>query len=228
MASSVRIAFGNLFLLGFFADVPLMINWYVSVMALTMLLAPLFYVWLNGGEKRCMRVLALLFICFAVGLAYIGSDQYMAVSRLPVFVLGMAFAMPCEEKKDGRLVPALALGGAAGLAAVYLCFARFPELLNDYAMYWHPFVLIAPAMCAGLGWLFGRLPASVGRVFAAVGKASFEIFLFNVWAEVLGKRFGLVKTPAGWAVLSICTIALGLGYHWMIGKIVRKVVDKHR
>lgn len=225
MATSARIAFGNLFMLGFFADVPHMINWYVSVMALTMLLAPLFYAWMNGGEKRLLRVAALLFVCFAMGLAYIGNDQYMAVSRLPVFVLGMAFAMPW--KKDGKwFVPVLALGGMAGLALVYLCFARFPELLNDYAMYWHPFVAVAPALCAGLGWLFVRVPAIISRAFALLGKASFEIFLFNVWAEVLGKKFGLAKTPLQWVLLSLCTIVLGIGYHWMIGKIVRKVVDK--
>lgn len=224
VATSARIAFGNLFMLGFFADVPLMINWYVSVMALTMLLAPLFYAWLNRGDRKICRIFVLIAVCFGVGLAYIGSDQYMAVSRLPVFVLGMAFAMPCD-KKCGWIPGALALGGFAGLAVLYLCFARFPELLNDYAMYWHPFVLVAPAMCAGLGWLFHRLPSVANRGFAVFGRASFEIFLFNVWAEVLGKKFGFAQTPVQWTVLSALTIVLGIGYHWLIGKIVRKVVD---
>ena len=136
-------------------------------------------------------------------------------------MLGMAFAMPWP-KENKAMGAWLACAGMVGLIVVYLCFARFTELLNDYAMYWHPFVLIAPALCAGLGWLFGRLPSCVGRVFAWLGKASFEIFLFNVWAEVLGKKFGLVNTPAQWLMLSVATIVLGLAYHWLIGKIVRK------
>ena len=40
---SVRVAAGNLLMLGFFADTPAMINWYVSALALTLLLAPLVY-----------------------------------------------------------------------------------------------------------------------------------------------------------------------------------------
>lgn len=225
-ATAVRIITGNLFMFGFFADAPV-INWYIGVMALTMLLAPLFHAWLKGGSHGLLRGLALVALCFAVGLSYIGKGQYMAFSRLPVFVLGMMFAMP-SEKKCRWLPGVMAVGGILGLVIVYTCFARFPVLLGDYAMYWHPFVLIAPAMCAGLGWLFGRLPAWLERVFEALGKASFEIFLFNAWAEILGKSAGIAKTPAQWAMLSAATIVLGLAYHWIVGKIIRKVVDNRR
>jgi len=226
IAASVRIAAGNLFMFGFFSEEPV-ISWYVSAMALTILLAPLVHAWLKGGKRRWLRGLALMAACFAIGLAYIGKDQYMAISRLPVFVLGMLFAMPSEEK--ARWLPGALAGGAfIGLAVLYVCFARFPELLNDYAMYWHPFVLIAPAMCVGLGWLFGRLPGSMERIFETFGRASFEIFLFNVWGELLGKKFGLAQTPVQWALLSAATIVLGLVYHWIVGKFVQKVVDNRR
>lgn len=227
MATSLRIAAGNLSMFGFFANVPLMINWYVSMLALSLLLAPLFFAWLRHEDHGTVRVLALMAVCFGIGLAYVGNDEYMAVSRLPVFVLGMAFARPCQ-KEHKWLPSALAAGALAGFAALYACFARFPELLNDYAMYWHPFALIAPALCAGLGWLFARTPGIVSRVFAVLGRASFEIFLFNVWLEVLGKKYGLAKTPAEWLLWSLGTVVLGLGYHWLIGKNVRKVVDNHR
>ena len=106
--------------------------------------------------RRCAVLVAAA--CFAGGLCFIGTEAYMAVSRLPVFVLGMAAAVPArEEGAGGRCARtggayALALaGGACGLAALYGCFARFPETLDFYGMYWHPFVLIAPALCAGLG-----------------------------------------------------------------------------
>lgn len=37
---SVRVAAGNLLMLGFFAGTPAMINWYVSALTLTLMLAP--------------------------------------------------------------------------------------------------------------------------------------------------------------------------------------------
>ena len=224
-ATAVRMITGNLFMFGFFANTVVM-NWYIGVMALTMVLAPLFHAWLKGGRHGVLRGLALAALCFAIGLAYIGQEQYMAFSRLPVFVLGMLFAMP-SEKKCRWLPGVLAVGGILGLIAVYTCHARFPELLGEYAMYWHPFVLIAPAMCVGLGWLFGRLPVWLVRVFETLGKASFEIYLFNAWGEILGKA-GMAKTPVQWALLSAVTIVLGLAYHWLVGKIIRKVVDNRR
>lgn len=216
MATSIRIAAGNLTMLGFFAGVPLMINWYVSALALTLLLAPLMHAHLKA--HRGFGMLAGLFV---LGLAFVGDDRYMAVSRLPVFALGMMFARPCEKERRG-ISALLAAGCVLGLAVLYVCFARFHELLNDYAMYWHPFVLIAPALCAGLGWLFAKAPAGLLAPLRALGSASFEIFLFNVWLEVLGKKHGLCEKPVDWVIGSIAALALGLAWHFAVSAVMRK------
>ena len=148
----------------------------------------------------------------------------MAVSRLPVFVLGMAAAVPVrEEGTSGAYALALA-GGACGLAVLYGCFARFPETLDFYGMYWHPFVLIAPALCAGLGWLFsraGRASAALAPL-RALGRASFEIFLFNAWVEVLGKRFGLAQGPVSWLLWSLGSVLAGLAYHAVVERCMKR------
>lgn len=226
-ATSIRIAAGNLSMLGFFADVPLMINWYISVLALALLLAPLVYAVLTSGQKTVLRAAMLLLAAFVTGLCFVGNDIYMAVSRFPVFIIGMLLAIPLSREINVRKMAAfLAAAAVMGLGVLYVCFARFPELLNDYAMYWHPFVLIAPGLCAGLGWLFSKCHSSVGRPFAVLGKASFEIFLFNAWIERLGKYFGLAKTPVQWLFWSAASIAAGLAYHAIVSKIVKKVVDK--
>ena len=204
-----------------------MINWYVSMIALTILLAPVFYACIRPKEKSVLRCIALLAVLFVIGLAYVSDKRYAAVSRLPVFALGMMFALPCEKELKG-LGAALWAAFVLGMAVLYGCYAYFPELLYDYAMHWHPFVLIAPAMCVGIAWLFARLPVCIKSLFAVLGRASFEIFLFNVWLEILAKKYGLAKTPMQWALWSVATVLLGLGYHWLIGKIVRKVVDNHR
>ena len=221
---SVRVAAGNLLMLGFFAGTPAMINWYVSALALTLMLAPLVYGLMARAShpRRCAVLVAAA--CFAGGLCFIGTEAYMAVSRLPVFVLGMAAAVPVrEEGTSGAYALALA-GGACGLAVLYGCFARFPETLDFYGMYWHPFVLIAPALCAGLGRLFsrpGRASAALPPL-RALGRASFEIFLFNAWVEVLGKRFGLAQGPVSWLLWSLGSVLAGLAYHAVVERCMKR------
>ena len=226
-AASLRIIAGNLTMMGFFAEVPSQINWYVSMIPLTVLLAPVFSMCLQPGKRFGLRAGMLIAVLFAIGAAYVGNEQYMAISRLPVFVLGMIFACPREEEYRGAVLQwGLAAACVIGFAVLYLCFARYPELLNDYAMYWHPFVLIVPGLCAALGWLFSKCPSVLCAPFQLLGRASFAIFLFNAWLEVLGKRFGLVTTPLEWAAGSLIMLGIGLTYHWLAGKIVQKVVDK--
>ncbi|HIR81422.1 MAG TPA: hypothetical protein IAD37_09005, partial [Candidatus Limiplasma merdipullorum] len=120
---------------------------------------------------------------------------------------------------------ALALaGGACGLAVLYGCFARFPETLDFYGMYWHPFVLIAPALCVGLGWLFSRAGRGLAAFapLRALGRASFEIFLFNAWVEVLGKRFGLAQGPVSWLLWSLGSVLAGLAYHAVVERCMKR------
>lgn len=221
---SVRVVAGNLLMLGFFAGTPAMINWYVSALALTLMLAPLVYGLMARASHPRRYVVLVAAACFAGGLCFIGTEAYMAVSRLPVFVLGMAAAVPVrEEGTSGAYALALA-GGACGLAALYGCFARFPETLDFYGMYWHPFVLIAPALCAGLGWLFsraGRASAALAPL-RALGRASFEIFLFNAWVEVLGKRFGLAQGPVSWLLWSLGSVLAGLAYHAVVERCMKR------
>ncbi len=227
LTTSVRIAAGNLSMLGFFADIPLLINWYPGGLALCVFAAPLFYAALRPGRRYELRAAALLLALFASGLAFVGQDTYMAVARLPVFALGMLFAK--GEEKNGKTAPAavLAVCGIAGLAALFFCLSRFSDqMLCDYALYWHPFALIAPALCAGLGWLFAHAPGAARVPFAALGAASFEIFLCNAWVELAGKRFGLCQTPVQWALWSLASLAAGLLYHAALLGVMRKKSEK--
>ena len=177
----MRVAAGNLLMLGFFAGTPAMINWYVSALALTLMLAPLVYGLMaraspspavcgaGGGGVLCGRAVLYRHGGVHGGFASAGLCAGHGGGR-----------SGAEEGTSGAYALALA-GGACGLAVLYGCFARFPETLDFYGMYWHPFVLIAPALCAGLGWLFsraGRASAALAPL-RALGRASFEIFLFN-------------------------------------------------
>ena len=215
-AASVRVAMSNLFMIGFLSGSPQYINWYTGGLLLSLLLAPLFHAIVKPGKRYWLRAAALLAALAAAGLSYIGDDRYMAVSRLPVFALGMiAAGCPLPEKKRRLLLPGMAVFAAA-LGALYLCLHRYPEMLNAYAMYWHPFVVIAPALCVGFGALFALAPVRLLKPLKSLGEASFEIFLFNAWAEVLGKRFGLMNTPLEWLAGSALSVLAGCLYHRMV------------
>lgn len=222
LATSVRIAAGNLSMLGLFADVPLLINWYPAGLLLSLFLAPTFHAALRPGRRQTLRAAGLLVFLLAAGLAFVGRDAYMAMARLPVFALGMLFA-GAKDRDDRGAAGTLAVCGIAGLAALVFCLCRFSgQVLSDYGLYWHPFVLIAPALCVGLGWLFAHAPGAARAPFAALGAASFEIFLFNAWVELAGKRFGLCRTPAQWALWSLASLAAGLLYREAVRTVQKK------
>ena len=215
MASAARTIAGNLFMVGYFSDAPVNLNWYLSAMLASLLLAPFLCSCLKEGKGYWKRAALLLIAAFALGLAFVDHKLYMAVSRLPVFILGMIFAKPCAKSVKG-LAAGLGAAFVIGLSALLFCFDRFPELLASYALYWHPFVLITPALCAGLGWFFSKCPRFVLLPLRKLGEASFEIFLFNVWVEVLGKSYGLASGAKSWALWSLGSIAAGLAYHALV------------
>lgn len=227
-ANAARVALSNLSMLGFLTGTDRYINWYTGALLISLLLAPFFHAALKPGKRYWLRAAALLAVLFAVGLGFIDDSRYMMISRFPVFALGMV-AAGCEVKERNLklALPALGAGALAALFVLYRCLNRYVELLVPYAMYWHPFVLIAPALCLAFGWVFAHVPAAMLKPLRFLGGASFEIFLFNVWYEVLGPEIGLMSTPLECLLWSIGTVALGCIYHLLITGVMKKRKNTH-
>lgn len=227
VATSARIAMSNLSMLSFLTGTPLYINWYTGALLMSMVLAPFFYALLKPGKKYWLRALALLAALFAVGLGYIDDSRYMFICRLPVMVIGMITAgCSIDRGKLRWVIPAMFVGGVLALAVLYRCLNQYKELLVTYAMYWHPFVLITPILCIGLGWLFSHAPAAALKPLNLLGKASFEVFLFNAWVETLGVGFGVFTTPAEWLVWSLAGIVVGVAYHLLVNWVWKRLHQK--
>lgn len=226
----IRGALGNLFMVGFWLDTPGLFNWYLSALLAFLLLAPFLYALLSKSPKPGRTLALLLGGAFLMGLCLIGDDRYMGLSRLPIFLLGMAFAMdwrPALGVWAKRLL--LTLGFVAGISALLLCFARYPELLNDYGMYWHPFVLITPPLCLFLSFLLEKA-WKARRLFAplrALGRASFEIYLLNIWLVEWGKGRKMTG-DVPWLLLSLGCILGGLLYHLFIQRVSARVPKRAR
>lgn len=82
----------------------------------------------------------------------------------------------------------------------------FVYSLQDYlwtcSLYWLPYIIITPALCIILAWLFDRFSNSINRVFTKIGSISFElyvmhIFVFEHMEKILSDSFGThVSMPA--------------------------------
>lgn len=209
---------GNLSMVGFWVQTPKLFNWYAGAQFLFYLLAPLFFAVLAHGQRPVWALLLLLLASFAVGAANIGLEQMMGVSRLPVFLLGMAFGMdwPLSARR-GWVRIAYGLSFSLGLAVVWFCTLRFPILLYDFGLYWYPFALITPPLCVGLAWLLHRAE-NVRAWFAPLrllGQSSFEIYLINIWLVELAKKAGM-EGAGVWLLLCAGNLVLGVGYRWLV------------
>ena len=223
--AAVQTAAGNMLMLGYLGGVPQMISWYVSLLAMTVLLAPFVHAALHAARKPAAAGLTIAALAFALGLCWVGDERYMAISRLPVFVLGMTLGDErVGRRMSGAAVTGLSLAAlAVGAGALWATFSFFPSLLASHALYWHPFALIAPAMCLLLGIAFdkGRGQGPLSRALAFLGRASLEIFLFNVWMELAVKRFKLAQNPWHWALWTLGSVVAGCLYHALTVRCTR-------
>ncbi len=227
--AAVHTILGNLSMVGYLTGAPFMLNWYLTLLLITILLAiPLHHV-LSRARHPYAAWAALILAAGLCGLAFIGRDQMMLISRLPIFMLGMGLCA-VKPAREHRALTALLLwlGFLVGCGLLWLGFARYPHWQIRYGLYWYPALLMIPGLCAGLArgmeWLGGSGKSC--PVLTALGKASFEIFLFNGWFELYCKRvINETRPPANlfWMLLSI---ALGLVWHWLLERISRYPAKK--
>ncbi len=214
---AVQGAAGNLFMVGYWLQLPGVYNWFANTVFTFVLLAPVVYAVLSGGQGKGLA--ALLVIAFGIGAANIGLEQMMPVSRLPVFIIGMAFGLWQGGVNRAWHKALYALSFLLGSFLVLYCIHRAPGTLIVYGTYWYPFLLITPPLCMGLAFLF-RKADGCKKAFAPlrwVGKSSFAIYLINVWIYELSKQYNVSAWM--WALLCVCNLALGIGYHALVTRV---------
>ncbi len=216
----VRGVAGNLTMTGYWLGTPKVYNWFANGQYLFFLIAPVCYAALARARKPALALLSLLALAGLAGLACVARDQMMGASRLPVFLLGMAFGMERpKDAKPGLTRAGYALAFAAGLAVLITCYYRYPWSLIDYGTYWYPFALVAPPLCVFFAWLLAKMEKT-RKVFAPLrwlGRSSFEIYLINIWMVELAKGYGV--TGAGWwLLLCLGNLLLGVGYHALVAR----------
>lgn len=214
---------GNLTFVGFWLRWDNQFNWYLPTAVAFYLLAPAAFRVMDGG-KGGKSWLPLGAVTIALQALFFGDYRMIAITRVPVFLLGMYLgtletgSMPWTK---GRL---------AAVAAVYLGGLAFWRVSLGYltwgnGLYWYPFLLIAPAGCLltaalrpywlRLGWL-KKIDGAVGLC----GRCSYEIYLVHLlfFETILAEREGNLF----WLSMAAVFTVLGIGYHYAVAYVLSK------
>lgn len=221
---------GNLTMTGWWNGDANQFNWYIDCILLFYIASPYIY----GAIKRSSNNWILLLVLSGlISLSFLHGQLLMAMTRLPLFVLGMVVAdARCKfitETTYGFLI--MNIITVLGFVLLYMCLYVQDRMDKwHYGLWWYPFILITP----GLIWDIGLLGEKFLRVsflkplyvlISNLGKASFELFLLHLFIFETAQAKG-VKGNTAWILLFVSAFVIGYGYHIMIDFIFKKIKDK--
>lgn len=214
---TAREVFGDLTFTGFWFHWSHQFNWYIQALPAFYLLALLArraiekLGWARAAAVLGIGYLALLAVSF-------GRYQMVAVTRIPVFLLG--FFLARREKAIPWGWGTIFLSAAALILGVAVLRLTAPVTTWENGLYWYPFLLIAPALCVLLAWLRPWLPKAVDGFFCLFGKCSLEIYLIHDLA--MEWLFQDMTGNTKWFALAALSCGLGIGYHYLVNVCVSK------
>lgn len=246
---------GNLLAFGWWIGMAKQLNWYTQAIFLFYLLAPLLFRAINGKKWRgwiggllmlgtfsagCLlfadqKILSILpdrTAWQAIGNVLFDREHLIALSRLPVFLLGM-YAGQAYLKKTPfpRWLEPLSYGVMiVTLGMLAVLWRRLPEaVMWDWGIWWYPFVLITPGLCLLLSriadWVRARFLRPVVSAFERMGAASYEIYLSHFILLQLMDWFWPVNNWTRLLLIALSILA-GLAYERLITAGVRKLGSK--
>lgn len=222
---------GNLTMTGWWNGDANQFNWYVDGILLFYILAPYIYGALNKNRKLDIVVApALIGLAFIVSLAFLHGQLLMAMSRLPLFIMGMVLAWSSYKLLDGKAL-CIAIWNVAMLFGFLVLYylLRMQDAIDKwhYGLWWYPFIMIVPGLVLDLG-LLGDVLSKAKGVYGFIeqlGCASFEIFLWHLFIFETAQSKN-VEGVGIWIVLFIVAMLAGYGYYRLINFCIKKVRDR--
>ena len=203
-------------------------NWYVYTIMLFYLIAPIPFFLLRDSKHKTLTLAVMIAAAVLGASAFFSTDRFLqkhyliALTRVPIFFVGMYFSAALKEKTMKALDWILCIAGfVIGVGGMIFLFLRFPRLLWPYGLWWFPFILIAPTMSLLLSKLFCLCERAFRHWHAALrylGKASLEIFLISNFIFARVKSAVDVNTLPGWktVLITLGAIAAGILFHILI------------
>ena len=198
--------------------------WFIVLIVVCYLLAPLLYRWIKAGRFRHWHVLLLLALAAAMCLLFPGrsmSSLRLLLFRIPSFALGMMAGRRIKEDpvcETGKLNIAIAV--------IALCLLPFgPFVPYKPELRFTVFFFAAPAVL----WLFAvmfeaasKRAAALNAAFIFLGGITLECYLLHE-AFILRYTKGFVDTPLLWMLVSI---AVTIPVAWLVHRISKWIADK--
>lgn len=231
--------FGNLTMTGWWNDDPNQFNWYLDLLLLLYILAPVFYSLIAHAKRKVLTGGYVMAFTYMVGISFFHHVQTQAISRLPIFVLGMLLAALGEEvgasdHEDTEIKTLFLLKNwpyfltiIPGIALLYYFKIQIVWDRWSYGLYWYPFILIVPGVSILLCKLAdvqgkNKISGKINQFIEMLGDASLEIFLIHVGLFEFLQINGRTYSCGFWWGMFIIALAVGV----MLRKIVKRAVEK--
>lgn len=169
--------------------------WYISCIVVFYAFFPFFFKQLKknmvktvltgiGGGLMLTIIYAIIMVC-VFDNENKGGYMIMAISRIPVFVIGACLGLMAKSKANicvsraGKISALTAF--FLGFLSLFICMLFLKPYLWTCALYWIPFILITPVLCILLAVLFEKLPFPLSKAFGFVGLMSYELYILHCY-----------------------------------------------
>src|SRR5574344_547631 len=200
-------------------------EWYIPALVMFYLLFPLLFKLVN--KNLAVFLLIVVSVTAALALLRINlniKDTYMLfITRIPIFSLGVLWGKWTFNKKQLTAVSKgiIYVSFVIGLMSILFFTTHLPvKILWGYGVYWYPFILITPGLCAFVATALDVLHrAIINKVLAFCGTVSLELYLLHLKlfenSNAIAKYFDVPKP-----VVLLAVIILIIPVSMLISKLM--------
>lgn len=225
---------GNLTMSGWWNGDGNQFNWYIDAIVLFYILSPYIYGLLvddskcmNKDTNKYIKLATMIIVSFIISFAFLHGQLLMAMSRLPVFILGMIVGYTSNDEKLNAVFTnkwtycLLLIVMIMGFGLMYYCLYLQDRLDKwHYGLWWYPFVLIVPGLTLVLGKIGEWLQCL--KIIQLIGDASFEIFLWHLFIFETAQAKHIEGTVI-WIILYVTAFCAGILYHMIVSGICNRI-----
>ena len=161
-------------------------EWYIPSLVLFYVTFPLLFKLINRSIGLFFSVILFVTVSLMVMKLqfHLNEKLILFITRIPIFSIGILWGKWTVEKKQfsklsTRLIIILSLLGLIGTVLSNKYVPR-PILLN-YGLFWYPFIVITPGLCALISYTLDKLKLPfINKALAFFGTISLELYLLHV------------------------------------------------
>ena len=162
--------------------------WYMNAVWIYYLLAIFMVPICNKFTPK--KKLAVMILCYVYCLPFIGDIRLMLFSRIPLFLMGILFAVHGSRHQGFTPFECIRflIGTTIGIVLLLFFYYRFPDLMLSYGLHWWPFLLIVPGFCLILSLSAKKVEKAFPqciRILNFIGKCTLEIYAIHSFFFVI-------------------------------------------